>query len=94
MKDGFRPAGSRSHHKEDKTMNPQASTHRHPLGTTAHTGQTCPESGIWKVQGSPSTTAPIAKPQPHAPLSGAFGRMGARSVCLERLAMGGSMARV
>ena len=32
-----------------------------PIGTTAKTGQTCPESGIWKVVGSPSTTAPISK---------------------------------
>jgi len=32
-----------------------------PIGTTAKTGQTCPESGVWKVIGSPSTTAPIAK---------------------------------
>jgi hypothetical protein len=34
---------------------------RAPIGTTARTGQTCPESGIWKVIGTPSTTAPIAK---------------------------------
>jgi hypothetical protein len=34
---------------------------RAPLGTTARTGEKCPESGIWKVQGTPSTTAPIAK---------------------------------
>ena len=33
---------------------------RVPLGTTAPTGQTCPESGVWEVVGSPSTTAPIA----------------------------------
>lgn len=32
-----------------------------PIGTTASTGQICPESGVWKVVGSPSTTAPIAK---------------------------------
>jgi hypothetical protein len=31
------------------------------IGTTARTGEVCPESGIWKVVGSPSTTAPIAK---------------------------------
>ena len=31
-----------------------------PIGTTARTGQKCPESGVWKVVGSPSTTAPIA----------------------------------
>ena len=33
----------------------------YPIGTTARTGEKCPESGIWKVIGSPSTTAPIAK---------------------------------
>jgi hypothetical protein len=32
-----------------------------PIGTTARTGETCPESGVWKVVGTPSTTAPIAK---------------------------------
>jgi hypothetical protein len=32
-----------------------------PLGTTARTGERCPESGIWEAQSSPSTTAPIAK---------------------------------
>lgn len=31
-----------------------------PLGTTARTGQRCPESGVWQVVASPSTTAPIA----------------------------------
>lgn len=33
---------------------------RKPIGTTARTGENCPESGIWKVVGNPSTTAPIA----------------------------------
>lgn len=32
-----------------------------PLGTKAKTGETCPESGVWKVEGNPTTTAPIAK---------------------------------
>lgn len=32
-----------------------------PVGTTARTGEICPESGVWKVLGTPSTTAPIAK---------------------------------
>ncbi|MCJ8289263.1 MAG: hypothetical protein HRT58_08165 [Crocinitomicaceae bacterium] len=32
-----------------------------PLGTKAKTGETCPESGVWKVIGTPTTTAPIAK---------------------------------
>jgi hypothetical protein len=34
---------------------------RVPLGTTARTGELCPESGVWEVVGSPSTTAPIAQ---------------------------------
>jgi hypothetical protein len=32
-----------------------------PLQSTAKTGEICPESGVWRVVGSPSTTAPIAK---------------------------------
>ena len=28
---------------------------------TARTGEKCPASGIWKVEGFPTTTAPIAK---------------------------------
>ena len=31
------------------------------VGTTARTGDVCPESGVWQVIGTPSTTAPIAK---------------------------------
>lgn len=31
------------------------------VGITAKTGEKCPESGVWKVLGTPSTTAPIAK---------------------------------
>lgn len=31
-----------------------------PIGTTAKTGETCPESGVWESQDHPSTTAPIA----------------------------------
>ncbi|MEM1380751.1 MAG: hypothetical protein AAGH41_09010 [Pseudomonadota bacterium] len=34
---------------------------RAPIGTTARTGELCPESGVWKVMGQPSTTAPIAE---------------------------------
>lgn len=30
------------------------------VGRTARTGEKCPESGVWKVVGEPSTTAPIA----------------------------------
>jgi hypothetical protein len=33
---------------------------RKPLGTTARTGEKCPESGVWQSQDSPSTTAPIS----------------------------------
>ena len=31
-----------------------------PIGTTARTGHKCPESGVWEVVGTPTTTAPIA----------------------------------
>jgi hypothetical protein len=34
---------------------------RKPIGTTARTGERCPESGVWKVTTTPSTTAPIAQ---------------------------------
>ena len=43
---------------------------RVPLGTTARTGEICPESGVWKVVGTPSTTAPIAKGNRMPPYSG------------------------
>lgn len=43
---------------------------RAPIGTRAHTGQSCPESGVWKVEGTPSTTAPIAKGNTLPPYSG------------------------
>jgi len=32
-----------------------------PIGPTGRTGEICPESGVWKVMGSPSTTAPISE---------------------------------
>lgn len=32
-----------------------------PIGTTAKTGENCPESGVWKVAGTPTTEAPIAE---------------------------------
>jgi hypothetical protein len=41
-----------------------------PLGTTARTGESCPESGVWEVVGSPSTTAPIAKGNKMPPYDG------------------------
>lgn len=34
---------------------------RKPIGTTASTGQRCPESGVWQAQKSPFGTAPIAE---------------------------------
>lgn len=43
---------------------------RKPIGTTASTGQICPESGVWKVVGTPSTTAPIAKGNRMPPYQG------------------------
>jgi hypothetical protein len=41
-----------------------------PIGTTGKTGQKCPESGVWKVVGIPSTTAPIAKGNTFPPYKG------------------------
>ena len=41
-----------------------------PVGTTARTGEKCPESGVWKVQGTPSTTAPISKGETMPPYAG------------------------
>jgi hypothetical protein len=43
---------------------------RHPIGTTAHTGQHCPESGVWQVVGRPTTTAPIARGNVMPPYEG------------------------
>ncbi|AEA42427.1 hypothetical protein [Fluviicola taffensis] len=43
---------------------------RKPLGTKASTGETCPESGIWKVVGNPTTTAPISKGNRMPPYDG------------------------
>lgn len=40
------------------------------IGTTRTTGQVCPESGVWKVMGRPSTTAPIAKGNRFPPYNG------------------------
>jgi hypothetical protein len=41
-----------------------------PVGTTARTGEICPESGVWKVVGTPTTTAPIAKGNRMPPYGG------------------------
>lgn len=47
-----------------------ASLARKPIGTRAHTGETCPESGVWKVEGNPTTTAPISKGNRMPPYGG------------------------
>jgi len=41
-----------------------------PIGTTGRTGERCPESGVWQVVGTPSTTAPIAKNNVFPPYDG------------------------
>jgi len=41
-----------------------------PIGTTARTGARDPESGVWEVVGTPSTTAPIAKGNVMPPYGG------------------------
>ena len=41
-----------------------------PLGTRAKTGEACPESGEWKVEGYPTTTAPIAEGNRMPPYGG------------------------
>jgi hypothetical protein len=43
---------------------------RVPLGTTARTGEVCPESGVWEVVGTPTTTAPIAEGERMPPYDG------------------------
>lgn len=44
---------------------------RKPIGTTARTGEICPESGVWQAISTPSTTAPIAKGNRMPPYNGA-----------------------
>ncbi len=41
-----------------------------PIGTTVHTGEVCPESGVWEVVGYPTTSAPIAKGNRMPPYGG------------------------
>lgn len=41
-----------------------------PIGTVVKTGGACPESGVWKVVGLPTTTAPIAKGNRMPPYKG------------------------
>jgi hypothetical protein len=43
---------------------------RAPIGTRQKTGETCRESGKWKSDDHPSTTAPIAKGNTMPPHSG------------------------
>ena len=43
---------------------------RSPIGTRVGTAQSCPESGVWKVDGYPTTTAPIAKGNRMPPYDG------------------------
>ena len=40
------------------------------VGTTAKTGEKCPESGVWKTLTAISTTAPIAKGNRMPPYNG------------------------
>jgi hypothetical protein len=40
------------------------------VGRTAKTGENCPESGVWKVVGTPSTTAPISQGNKMPPYAG------------------------
>lgn len=47
-----------------------ATRNRAPLGTQASTGQRCPESGVWKVVGRPTTTAPISEGNVMPPYDG------------------------
>jgi len=47
-----------------------ASVAKKPLGTRVSTGEVCPESGVWKVEGYPTTTAPISKGNRMPPYAG------------------------
>ena len=38
-----------------------ASKPKTPIGTRVGTGNICPESGVWRTETYPSTTAPISK---------------------------------
>lgn len=40
------------------------------VGTLARTGEVCPESAVWKVVGTPTTTAPIARGNRMPPYDG------------------------
>jgi len=43
------------------SVNEKLKSMKRPLQSTANTGENCPESGVWKVVGLLSTTAPISK---------------------------------
>lgn len=58
-----------TYERERNNMNTTAAK-RVPIGTRARTGEICPESGVWKVEGTPSTTAPIAKGNRMPPYDG------------------------
>jgi len=48
----------------------QMANNKQPIGTKASTGSLCPESGVWEVVGTPTTTAPIAKGNKMPPYGG------------------------
>ncbi len=60
--------------REKRAVRPRRTTWqsqpRVPIGTTAKTGQKCPEFGVRKVVGKPSTNAPTAKGNIMPPHSG------------------------
>lgn len=47
-----------------------ATVKRAPIGTKAKTGEVCPESGVWRAESTPSTTAPISKGNRMPPYAG------------------------
>jgi len=51
-------------------MSTTAFKNKAPIGTRAKTGEKCPESGVWKSEDYPSTTAPIAKGNTMPPHNG------------------------
>jgi hypothetical protein len=52
------------------SINTYSTMAKKPIGTTASTGHKCPESGVWKVVGTPTTTAPIAEGNTMPPYNG------------------------
>ncbi|MDC8002735.1 hypothetical protein POV27_01605 [Aureisphaera galaxeae] len=43
---------------------------RTPLGTIRHTGQKCPESGVWEAQSPPIDTIPLSEGETFPPHNG------------------------